>query len=121
MNDKEILVNLGLKPQMIPFEIRAQSQDEFRKGFRDLFTTPEARSAIHVVYVWATGRPFPRLKGSSNIIYIGQTIQSLSARHARWAATEANDGNWPRYQYILKEFGPIRVLFSKCSNPRAME
>jgi hypothetical protein len=31
----------------------------------------------------------------------------------RWAKTEGSDYNWSRYQYIIKEYGPITLGYAK--------
>ena len=62
--------SLSIKP--LDGQIDAQSNSEFKRQFREFFSTPTARSAANCVYVWYTQKPIHRLKDLSNIIYIGK-------------------------------------------------
>ena len=73
----------------------------------ELLDTEPARQHRGIVYLWLTERPIPRLKGESRIIYIGKTKAKLRERHRRYADVEASDQNWPNYEYIIRQFGPI--------------
>lgn len=102
-------------------KLDAGSAEDFIVQFRHLYSQPDAIAATSVVYFWATEKPICRLRGSSNIIYIGKTIQSLSQRHTRYAAIEGGDSNWLRYDHIIKNFGPIKTFNSKHKNPEKLE
>ncbi len=102
-------------------EVNANSSKDFIGQFQDLFGCQKAKQSQGVVYAWVTDAPIPRLRGKSNIIYIGKTIHSLYARHHRWAEVEGNEYNWPRYKQIIEEYGPIRVYFLPTSDPKAKE
>jgi len=115
MNAIDILKKFSFK--QLEGQINAQSKSEFERQFRELFSTPTAKSAANCVYVWYTQKPIHRLKDLSNIIYIGKTSQSLHARHARYAATEAKGFNFSRYHHIISNFGPIKVYYCKCDKP----
>ena len=119
MNAIDILKKFSFK--QLEGQIDAQSNSEFERQFRELFSTPTAKSAANCVYVWYTQKPIHRLKDLSNIIYIGKTSQSLHARHARYAATEANDSNFARYRHIISNFGPIEVYYCECDKPKDRE
>ena len=93
-------------------ELNAKDPKDFIRQFEDMFSCPRARVTKEVVYVWATQKHIPRLRGESNIIYFGKTIQTLHNRHHRYASTEGNKYNWQRYEHIIKNFGPIKVYFN---------
>jgi len=99
----------------------ATTSDSFAQQFKALFSQKKARDASGVVYIWTTVRPIPRLSGRSPILYIGKTNTSLFRRHAQYANKEATNSNWHRYEHIIREYGPITVLYSQCSNPAACE
>ena len=82
---------------------------------------PRARVTKEFVYVWVTQKRIPRLRGGSNIIYLGKTTQTLYDRHYRYASTEGNKYNWKRYEHIIKNFGPIKVYFAITYNPKDTE
>ncbi len=121
MNAIDILKKFSLSIKQLEGQINAQSSSEFERQFRELFSTPTAKSAANCVYVWYTQKPIHRLKDLSNIIYIGETIQSLHDRHAGYAAVEANDSNFARYHHIISNFGPIEVYYCECDKPKDRE
>ena len=89
--------------------------------FRKIFSSPEAKASRGVVYVWSTESGIPRMKGNSNVVYIGKTKASLYERHHRYAEIEGKDLNWEKYKYIIETFGPIRVRFAVHEKPREAE
>jgi hypothetical protein len=93
-------------------ELNADSSKSFVDQFKKVFSCQKAKEAKGVVYVWVTTAAVPRLRGKSNILYIGKTMHSLFDRYHRWAETEGNKYNWHRYRHIIGEYGPIKVFFS---------
>jgi hypothetical protein len=87
------------------------TETAFEEQFRKLFKSDDASKAINVVYIWRTEKPIPRLRGESDIIYIGKTKNSLEQRHARYASVEGSGLNLKRYEFILKTYGPIWVEY----------
>lgn len=84
------------------------SSQAFENGWKTVFSTPEAKINKEIVYIWATDKNISRLKGESNIIYIGKTINSIHDRHFKYANLEATGRrNRPRYKHIIESFGPI--------------
>lgn len=93
---------------MLPGEISDMAR--FEEQWKNIMGGAEAKKSKGVVYVWTAATPIPRLKGSSNIIYIGKTVNSIHARHFQWGKLEATGSrNKPRYNHILEHFGPIRI------------
>lgn len=121
MNADNLVPPLERPANMIPLVLIATTSEEFIEQFRDLYRHPDAIAAVGVVYVWATERPIPRLRGESNIIYIGKTDQSLSQRHSQYATSEGTGDNWARYDHIIRKFGAIRVFYSVQPNPTDAE
>ncbi len=121
MNDSELLEKINCPIQCLDGEIKATTDEEFKSQFRSIFSSAKAKSERGVVYMWFTNEGIPRMSGESNIIYIGKTINTLYERLHRWADVEGSNGNWKRYKYIMKKFGPIKVKFAKIANPREAE
>lgn len=117
----ELFGKLGLHYTQLDGEIDAKTSNDFKQQFRKMFSSDEARSPKGVVYIWSTRSYIPRLKGKSNVVYIGKTRSSLFERHHRYAKVEGEGLNWERYRYIIEEFGPIRVGFAVCEKPDEKE
>ncbi|MEW5924286.1 MAG: hypothetical protein AB1746_09885 [Candidatus Zixiibacteriota bacterium] len=101
--------------------IDSKTDKEFKLKFRSLFSSPLAKSERGIVYMWLTDKGIPRMHGSSNVIYIGKTINTLYERLHRWAEVEGSELNWIRYKYIIDNFGPIKIMLGKTGNPREAE
>lgn len=121
MNANTLFASAGLTPGQLVIQLDAISSEDFIEQFRSAFTLPDAIQAVKVVYVWTTRNPIVRLRGASNVIYIGKTDQSLSQRHARHAKLEGSFLNWERYHHIIRNFGPITIQYASCSNPQVLE
>jgi len=101
----------------LPGNLDSRDRVGFEDQFRNLFSSEEARQAKGVVYAWVTQKPILRLRGGSNIVYIGRTKQTLSDRHRKYAKKEASPPyNWPRYDFIIPQFGPITVMYADAAS-----
>lgn len=93
--------------QTLPTKVAHATSEAFDK----LFSSDSAREHTKVVYMWRTQTPIPRLKGESNILYIGQTKSSISERYANWGrdwlGTKANT---LKFSHIVKTYGPIEIM-----------
>ena len=108
--DDTALGNKGFRK--LAGNLNSRDRAEFENQFRDLFSSSEARHAKGVVYAWVTQKPIPRLRGESNIVYIGRTEQTLSDRQRKYAKRENSDYNWARYEFIIPQFGAITVMYA---------
>lgn len=116
------LINMrNLSWQKLDGELNAKTSEDFSHQFKIMFSCPKAREAKGVVYVWATQKGIPRLRGTSDIIYFGMTTQTLHDRHYQYAMTEGDEYNWPRYKHIIENFGPFRVYFAITPEPKNVE
>lgn len=84
---------------------------DFEKQFKAAFGSDEARGASNVIYIWTTEKPIKRVRGESQVLYIGKTTQSLYRRHYGYYSVEANNWNWKRYKHILKRYGNIHFYY----------
>ena len=121
MNLDDLKNEQGLSWEPLDGELNAKESEDFIRQFKDMFSCQRARVTKEVVYVWVTQKSFPRLCGKSDIIYFGKTDGTLYDRHYRYASTEGNPYNWPRYKHIIENFGPIKVYCAITSNPKDTE
>ncbi|MDE1226078.1 hypothetical protein MCT03_17945 [Vibrio aestuarianus] len=80
-----------------------------KSSFEAVQLSDVAKKHSNIVYVWRTEEYFPRFKGQSNILYIGQTKQSFAARYrnyAKWITTKANA---LKYSHAIEKYGPITI------------
>lgn len=96
----------------------ADEVEAFKLQFKAVLD--EASTSKGIVYVFTAQKNIPRLKGESNIIYIGQTSQSLYKRYISKVWHEAKYF-WPRYNYIISNFGHISIEIYETSAPKITE
>ncbi len=96
------------------------SVDSMAEDFRELFNTPEAKIK-GVVYFFMSVEPISRVRGESNILYIGKTKQSISARYSRYAEKLASNRSGRFYRYIIENHGGIKMGCIKSNMPRETE
>lgn len=80
--------------------------------FRTVYGSESARKAKNIVYLFRCEKNIGRLKGESNILYIGQTKHSFGKRyypHAKLHAT--SEANQMKFDHIINEYGPISISF----------
>ena len=114
MNHDELLSSLGMQAEVLPIELDARNQEDFKDQFQRAFSCSEARDERGVVYLWCTVKPIPRLKSRSNVVYIGKTSNTLFERHHEYASVEAAEDNWRRYEHIIVIYGAISVRYAIC-------
>jgi len=91
-------------------KIESLNSDAFLKAF----TSEENEITGGIVYIWRTDKLIPRLKGESNIIYIGQTKQTFKQRYKRYAKTMVTDKlNVLKYGHIINTFGSISISIAR--------
>lgn len=89
-----------------PEKIESVSEE----GFRRVYDSENAKISKNIVYLFRSEKNINRLKGESNIIYIGQTIYSFNKRyhpHARLHAT--SEANNLKFSHIIENYGPISI------------
>ena len=98
----------------IPTEITIKKSNGklVENDFKEVFDSIESRNSKYIVYVWRTKNKISRLKGSSNIVYIGQTSKSLQVRHSKTSDLKAtSEANSQKYNDIINIHGPITIQF----------
>ena len=80
------------------------------ENFQSVFGSKTAEKNKNIVYIWKSKAKIPRLNGSSNILYIGQTKQSFKNRYFQYAKKEASTkANSLKYQTIIENYGSITI------------
>ncbi len=83
------------------------------EGFQKAFGHESANSMKNIVYMLRSEKPVNRLKGESDILYIGQTKLTFRNRYFRHAKNFATtDANRMKYSHIIEEYGPIEISFA---------
>lgn len=93
----------------LPEKITCASEESFRR----VYDSEHARKAKNIVYLFRSEKNICRLRGESNIIYIGQTQHSFNRRYSSYAKLHASQ---KKYSHIIENFGSISILtchFSK--------
>lgn len=85
-------------------QISSEKKDDFIKQYRSALE--DTKGTHGVVYVFKTENPVPRLKDSSNILYIGETQYDAWSRYNVRSDTNSF---WHVYSHIIKSYGPIYI------------
>lgn len=89
-----------------PEKIRNVTAEEFKK----VFGCEMAGRSKEVVYLWRSERKIKRLKGESDILYIGQTKQSFRDRYYQYAGMHATTkANLLKFHHIIDAYGAITL------------
>ena len=75
----------------LPNSIKSHTLQQFRQ----VFSSQEAKDAKNVVYVFVCEKKIPRVKSENNIVYIGQTRQTLYGRYMAYAEAFCSGENSP--------------------------
>jgi len=86
--------------------------DNFLKEFQRLFRSKEAKNTSRVLYAFVCKGEMPRVKGKSNIIYIGHTMNSLEGRYwGCWTKGVWSRPNLEFCSYVIQNYGPINIAY----------
>ena len=89
--------------------------------FRQVFGSQEAKDAKNVLYVFICKKKIPRVKSKSNIIYIGQTVQTLYKRYIPFAEAFCSGKNSPLYRYIISHYGGIKIAYLSFDTTKSLK
>ena len=95
--------------------------NDLEGAFRELLSSPEASNVKGIVYFFRSVQPVPRLRGESDILYIGKTTQTIKARYFQYAKHLASGSNGSFYRYIIDNYGGLRLGYIPVDNPKEME
>lgn len=78
--------------------------------FRRVFGNRSSDTEKGIVYVFRSDRKIPRLKGESDVLYIGQTSGTFRQRYLAHAKVFAESpANQLKFRHILSQYGAIRI------------
>ena len=112
--DKLSIDNFKTLPNEI--NIKEDNDSLLVSDFNEVFHSEESRKAKNVIYIWRSKNKIPRLKGESNIVYIGQTSKSLFKRHGSSSVKANSKANKQKYNDIVKIYGGITVSYIELSD-----
>ena len=104
------ILNTSNKFHVLPEEIDSIDLDTFMRVFGDA----EAGVERNIVYVFRTEKPIPRVKGESDVVYIGETKGTFRKGYLVNAKRFTSKLNSMKYQHILETYGPIRIAIADC-------
>jgi len=88
------------------------SNKNFLREFQQLFGSQEARDTSSVLYAFFCEKKIPRVKGESNVIYIGKTKQSLRWRYLSYAKRwYCSPYNWVCFSHVIEHYGPVGLAY----------
>jgi hypothetical protein len=97
-------------------KIEAKEIEKFIVQYRSAIA--ETKGVTGVVYILKTERPIPRIKGASEVLYIGETKHDVWSRY--YAEEDANDF-WSVYSHSLENYGAIYLDVYQTSNNKVTE
>ena len=104
--------------QQIPVQLDASCRSDFEQQFMSALATEEANIS-QIIYRWFTKRPVPRVRGESNLIYIGQSDTSFRRRYNNTKAFRCEgDAFENRYKYMIELYGPITIEIAESDSPK---
>ena len=90
--------------------INATTKEEFAEQFRNYLNQDKSRSLCNIVYKWKVENDIPRMKGESNILYIGQTKRSLYDRYSDKGSFNIELTYFEQfYKYAIQEYGSLFI------------
>lgn len=103
-------------------KITATSVNEFVDQFKEILKQDECNNINNIVYFWRVEKPFQRVKGKSNIVYIGQTKRTLAARYSNSQAFKIETSYFDSfYKFVIAEYGALSIEIIQTDNVKKSE
>ena len=100
---------------------KSKNLDEYIENFKN-FLELEQANIKSVVYIWKTSKPFNRVIGESNIIYIGQTRNTFNTRYKNAKSLDIERGYFNRYyKFLIEKYGVISIEIIQTNEPKIEE
>lgn len=96
--------------------ISSSDPAEFKKQYR--LSLEQTKGIKGVVYVFRSEGSVPRLKGDSNILYVGETKHDV---WSRYNVENDTDNFWHVYEHIINKYGSIYIDVYKTENHKETE
>lgn len=92
--------------RVLPERITSVDEETFRRVYGDDAASREK----NIIYVLRAEKPIPRLKGESDVVYIGQTKGTFRQRYLPSAKLHTTSkANRLKFGHIVEHYGPIRI------------
>ncbi len=103
-------------------KIKAKTIEEFDKQLEQLLCSMDAKNKKGIVYIWKLEKSISRVKGSSPIVYIGQTKNSLQSRYYNTKSLNIEKQYFEKYYKIMIElYGAMSIDIIEVENPKLAE
>lgn len=96
--------------------ISSEDKEEFIKQYR--LSLEQTKGINGVVYVFKSDKTVPRLKGFSNILYIGETKYDV---WSRYNVKNDTNGFWHVYSHTVRSYGAITIDVYPSENHKKTE
>ncbi|WP_434676732.1 hypothetical protein [Pseudomonas sp. D3-10] len=98
------------------YRFETEIEDLSEESFRKAYESGCASKHKNIVYILRAEKKVARLKGESDILYIGQTKHSFKKRYAVYAKLHTTSlANRLKFEHILKAYGKISIAVSDFS------
>lgn len=104
--------------QKFPGTVKVESKEKEQFIVQYRSAIGETKGISGVVYILKTEKPIPRIKGESEILYIGETKHDVWSRYS--AEEDANEF-WSVYSHSLDNYGAIFMDVYQTSDNKATE
>ncbi len=103
-------------------ELSARTREDYSNQFEALLKSDPYKSTEKILYFFRTKKSFRRLKGESNILYIGMSEKSFSDRYYPSRAFNLEMVFFETfYKHAIDLYGPITIEVKQVENPKYSE
>ena len=103
-------------------KLSALQKEDYLAQFKEFLSTSCATEKRGIVYIWKLERSVKRVIGASQIIYIGKTIRTFSARYSNSKSLRIELDYFERYyRHMIELYGPISIEIIQTENPSVTE
>jgi len=96
------------------FENKVEEFSE--QSFRNVYNSACAGKYKNIVYILRSKEKVSRLKGESDILYIGQTKHSFKKRYSPYSRLHVtSEANKLKFEHIIRSYGSISISVSDFS------
>jgi hypothetical protein len=121
MNSADLIYSLGSNDICLAGYLSGTNKEELYKAFQSIIQNAEVQQMKGIVYVWSFESPIKRLRGESDIVYIGMTTGTFSQRYSAGLNHETDEWNSFRYLRLFEDYGSIQISCIRVSNPKVVE
>lgn len=121
MNAVDLFRDANLNCRSLEGTMDALRWEDFEGQYLEMFNLAEALNSKGFVYIFWMEREMTCHRGSSNVLRIGETKQTLRERHRPRKSRQYYRDHWSYLRNVIKEFGPIRFSNARVHDHRGAE